>query len=242
MCDEWMPTFRLPLTPEQLHRLPRNAAYRYEVVGGQAYVSPRPRHYHALLDLRPVDADDGIPVRPVRPGDWDALVPVFVAAFRHVQPFGCLDDTTLREAAEKCLRRTASGGDGPWIEAASFVAVGPEADRPVGAILVTLLPAGDPCDTDSYHWRGPPPEDAVALRLGRPHLTWIFTAQAGHGTGTALLAAAVRSLLGLGYAELASTFLLGNDSSMLWHWRSGFRLLPYPGSWRAAQRRWRRVR
>jgi hypothetical protein len=29
---------------------------------------------------------------------------------------------------------------------------------------------------------------------------------------------------------LASTFLLGNESSMLWHWRNGFQLLQYPGS------------
>ena len=35
-----------------------------------------------------------------------------------------------------------------------------------------------------------------------------------------------------GYKELASTFLLGNESSTLWHWRMGFRLLAYPGSMR----------
>ena len=53
---------------------------------------------------------------------------------------------------------------------------------------------------------------------------------AGRGVGTALLNAAARELLALGYTELASTFLLGNESSMLWHWRNGFRLLQYPGS------------
>jgi L-amino acid N-acyltransferase YncA len=63
-------------------------------------------------------------------------------------------------------------------------------------------------------------------------LTWIFVGpwHAGHGVGTALLAHAIQGLLGLGYTELLSTFLLGNTSSMLWHWRNGFRLLPYPGS------------
>ena len=34
----------------------------------------------------------------------------------------------------------------------------------------------------------------------------------------------------LGYTELISSFILGNDSSMLWHWRNGFELLPYSGS------------
>jgi hypothetical protein len=237
MCDDWMPTIHLPLTREQLHQLPRNAAYKYELIGGEVYLSPRPRHYHAMLELRPVEADESIPLRPVCPGDWDELVPVFAAAFRGVQPFGSLDDDTRREAARQCLQRTATGGDGPWIESVSFAATVPETERLAGAILITLLPAGDPCDWDSYYWAEAPPEDCVVRRLGRPHLTWIFAAKAGHGTGTALLAAAVRGLLALGYTELASTFLLGNDSSMLWHWRNGFRLLPYPGSWRARQQR-----
>ena len=26
MCDQWMPSIKLPLTPEQFHELPRNAA------------------------------------------------------------------------------------------------------------------------------------------------------------------------------------------------------------------------
>jgi L-amino acid N-acyltransferase YncA len=54
--------------------------------------------------------------------------------------------------------------------------------------------------------------------------------EAGRGIGSALLAASVRVLKAEGYHHLWSTFVSGNDSSMLWHWRNGFRLLPYPGS------------
>ena len=50
------------------------------------------------------------------------------------------------------------------------------------------------------------------------------------GVGTALLGAAAGALRDMGFAALLSTFLVGNDSSMLWHWRAGFRLLTYPGS------------
>ncbi len=242
MCDEWMPTVVLPLSAEQFRQLPRNAAYKYERIGGQVYLSPRPKHYHALLDLRPLEADPDVRLRPFGPDDWEGLVPVFAAAFRGVQPFGSLDDGARREAARACLRRTADGGDGPWVEPASFVAFDPDEDRPAGALLVTLLPDGDPCDWDSYYWQEAPPPDCVARRLGRPHLTWVFVppTRAGQGTGTALLAAAVGALLALGYTELASTFLAGNDSSMLWHWRNGFRLLAYPGSRREMKKRWRR--
>jgi hypothetical protein len=96
------------------------------------------------------------------------------------------------------------------------------------------LPKGEPTEWESYYWREPPPPDCIAKRLGRPHLTWIFVApfHGGAGVGSTLLAAAGNALLDLGYQELCSTFLFGNDVSALWHWRNGFRLLAYPGSMR----------
>lgn len=230
MADEWMPTLRLPLAAEEFRRLPRNSAYRYEYLQGQALLTPSPRHYHALLDLHPFPSQEEPQLRRVVATDFPLLGTLFAAVFRQIQPYGSLDDPRRREAAHQALERTRSGGDGPWIEAASFV-MG-EADQPVGAIFVTLLPAGDPCDWDTYRWKEPPPPDAIERCLGRPHLTWIFVAPmyAGRGTGTALLGAAANALLRLGYRELLSTFMIGNDSSMLWHWRNGFRLLSYPGS------------
>jgi hypothetical protein len=56
------------------------------------------------------------------------------------------------------------------------------------------------------------------------------------GIGSALLGHATNALLKLGYTELASTFLLGNESSTLWHWMNGFRLISYAGSYRAMDR------
>jgi GNAT superfamily N-acetyltransferase len=233
MCDQWMSALKLPLTWEQFHRLPRNPAYKYEYFDDTAWLSPRPRYYHALLDLTDAPregADAKVVLRPVAETDWEELAPLFAAAFERQQPFGGLDDEPREAAARKALAHTRDGGDGPRVERASFVAT--DRDGAVGAILVTLLPPDDPTDWDSYHWREAPPPDAVARRLGRPHLTWVFVSPwyVGRGVGTALLNAAARELLTLGYTELASTFLLGNDSSMLWHWRNGFRLLQYPGS------------
>jgi GNAT superfamily N-acetyltransferase len=239
MCDEWMPLIKLPLTPEQFRQLPRNAAYKYEYVDDQAYLSPRARHYHAMLDLRPLEVEGGIMVQRLELQDLDRLVDVFAEAFRGVQPYGSLDDATRREAARQALERTRGGGDGPWVPQASFLALGAESSTPMGAILITLLPGGDPCDGTSYYWDEPPPADCIERRLGRPHLTWIFVSplHAGQGVGTALLAGSVRELLHMGYTELASTFLAGNDSSMLWHWRNGFRLLAYPLSLRQLRQR-----
>jgi GNAT superfamily N-acetyltransferase len=235
-----MPPLELKIGIGQFRQLPRNAAYKYEYFGGSAWLTPRPRYYHALLRLPAVAAAPTEPapvaLRRVTAGDWEAMVPIFAAAFRTQQPFGGLEDEPRRTAARKSLEQTRTGGDGPLIAQAAFVAVGEaeaDAEPPLlGALLPTLLPAGDPTDWDSYHWPEPPPPDCIAGRLGRPHLTWIFVAPslAGQGVGTALLQAAVRELVALGFTEMASTFLAGNDSSMLWHWRAGFELLAYPAS------------
>lgn len=232
MCDHWMPTIKLPLSLDQFRQLPRNAAYKFEYLAGEAYLSPYPRHYHALLRLRPVEGPVSVTLRPVRTDDFPSLTYLFSAAFQHTQPYGSLEDDLRLEAAQEALDRARSGGDGPWIERASFVAV--EEGQPVGAVFVTLLPLGDLTDWESYRWASPPPVDAIERCHGRPHLTWIFVSPwaAGQGIGTTLLAAAVRQLLAMGFAELASTFMIGNDSSMLWHWRNGFELLQYPGSQR----------
>jgi hypothetical protein len=247
MCDEWMPALQLPLSWEQFLQLPRNAAYKYEYLEGKAFLRPRPKHYHALLDLQsyaaPSDAGDldGITLCPMTVEDLPHLEPLFAAAFHRIQPFGSLDDGTQREAAQQCLLRTRSGGDGPWIEQASLVANQPDHEQRCGAIFITLLPLGDPSNWDSYYWTEPPPPDAIARRLGRPHLTWIFVApqHAGYSVGTALLSASVRVLLSMGFSQLVTTFMLGNESSMLWHWRNGFQLLPYPGSARRLRKRLR---
>lgn len=244
MCDEWMPVIKLDVGVEQFHQLPRNPAYKYEYFDRKAVLSPRPKHYHAMLDLEAVGGLAGtevlssaITLRPTRPEDFERLEPVFAGAFHFIQPFGGLDDDGRRRAAHQCLDKTRTGGDGPWIQQASLVALR-ERDL-IGAILITLLPAGDPCDWDSYHWREPPPADCIARRLGRPHMTWVFVSPwfAGHGVGTALLSATVRELRALGFTELLSTFMLGNDSSTLWHWRNGFRLLANPSSIRRFRER-----
>jgi GNAT superfamily N-acetyltransferase len=242
MCDEWMPLIQLPLTIDQFRRLPRNPAYKYEYLKQQAFLTPRPRHYHALLDLKPIENTEPVRLARIRAEELMGLDHLFAAAFHHIQPYGCLDDATRLTAARQALERTRIGGDGPWIQQASFVAR--EDERLLGAILITLLPDGDPSDEDVYHWQVPPPPDCIARRLGRPHLTWIFVApmRAGHGVGTALLSAAVQELLALGYTQLLSTFMVGNDLSMLWHWRNGFRLLAHPSSYRLMRQRWQTQR
>jgi ribosomal protein S18 acetylase RimI-like enzyme len=256
MCDEWMRPLQLEISFAEFHALPRNNAYKYEYLDGHAYLSPRPKYYHALLDLDayaaaapkgqtafseplPAGANPDVRVRPLLVSDWETMVPLLAAAFERQLPFGALEAETRQQAVRHALERTRAGGDGPVIESASLMALDGPGGSEIGAILVTLLPDADPSAWDSFHWREPPPADCIEHRLGRPHLTWIFVHPwcAGRGTGTALLTGAVGRLRALGYREMASTFLPTNDSSVLWHWRCGFRLVEYAGSTRRVERR-----
>ena len=220
MIDDWFSAIELPLNMRQFRQLPQNPAYKYEYFDGHAWLSPRPKSCHAILDLQSLTPPaDGISdrnkvvIRSLQEDDWSRLPSLFAAAFHRVQPFASLTDKTRLKAAEDCLGQTREGAEGPLVNEACLVAA--EDDAPVGATLVTL-----------------PPRLAIACAEGLPHLTWIFVGpfQARQGIGTALLGAAARALLRLGFARLASTFLVGNESSMLWHWQAGFTLLEQPWS------------
>jgi GNAT superfamily N-acetyltransferase len=234
VTDQWLSPIRLSLPSEQFLLLPRNPAYKYEWFRGEVHLSPRPRYFHALLDLEsaelPYPAE--VEVRPLDIEDWPELPNLFLRAFTNQLPFSAVAADRQAETAQTAIEWTQSGGDGPLIESACFVAwSGP---RRVGAVLVTLLPLGDPEEFDTYAWGGEVAPDAIDRCEGWPHLTWIFVDpwEAGQGVGTALLASVVTALRQRGFNDLLSTFLLGNEVSTMWHWRCGFRLLSYPGSLR----------
>jgi GNAT superfamily N-acetyltransferase len=240
MTEEWMPYLELRITHQQFQQLPRQAGYAYSYFDGVAWLSPRPRYYHAILDLTalptPPPAVPGFSTRPLSLEDWTGLPPVFASAFARQLPFSGIDADNRLRAARQSLDQTRRGGDGPLIPSACHVATTPDGNL-LGGALATLLPDTEPTSWDSFYWLEPPPEDALERRIGRPHLTWVFVANpaAGNGIGTTLLHDMAASLRRLGYNALASTFLLGNDSSMLWHWRNGFELVSHPASRRRAE-------
>ncbi|MEZ6053137.1 MAG: hypothetical protein R3C02_17395 [Planctomycetaceae bacterium] len=247
--EKWYPFIKLPLTIEQFDQLPRNPAYKYEYIEGEAWLTARPRTYHALLALEkrtPASTVEGfgreeISVRKLDEDDWEEFPSLFAWAFHRVVPFSLISVEDRLTAATQCLEHVRKGGDGPLIKDACYVARcdTAEGERLLGAILITLMQNGELERFDDPTWKEHAPDNALAAGWGRPHLTWIFTDHwnARHGIGSLLLDHAVNALLDLGYTELASTFLLGNESSTLWHWRNGFQLKSYPGSPRALDRR-----
>lgn len=233
--ERWFPRLSIPMTWEQFRQLPQHPAYQYEYRHGVATLSPRLRRYHGLLALADRRVTSGeVPadcaIEPFEDAAWSDLPELFAGAFAGTAPFSLLAPEQRLAAAQDCIVRTMTGEFGRFVQPASFVAL--ENGEPAAAILITLLQAGDLEQFDDPRWREPPPDNALVVGWGRPHVTWVFTApQAGRrGLAGALLDRTAAALLTLGYTELASTFLLGNEPSLLWHWRNGFRLLSYVGS------------
>src|SRR6266536_3567517 len=166
MSAEFFRSIKLALPIEQYRQLPRNAAFKYELIDGETWLTPRPRWYHAVLELKPFNvpasAGEDFLLRPLELADWDDLPRLFAAAFRTIQPFGSLDEDERLGAARHCLERTRSGSDGPLIGQACFVARARAEQHACGAILLTLVRDVDLTDPDERClWGEPPPADAI---------------------------------------------------------------------------------
>jgi hypothetical protein len=239
--DDHYRQVRLGISIDEFHRLPRNAAYKYEYFDAQAVLTPRPKSFNCVLDLPGLALPDPpwpVTVSPVPAARLGELADLFAAAVRPTQPFAALPPEAADAAAAACWTKTATGGDGPLVEPACFRADDPKRNQLVGGVVVTLVPEAVLTEPFAGPWKEPPPLDGVGRRLGVPHLTWAFVHpwMGRRGVGTALLAAVVPALVGLGYRHLASTFLLDNGPSALWHWRNGFRLLPQMSAmWKEAK-------
>lgn len=226
MFEDWFRRLDLPMSWEAFVSLPRHPAYRYEYANGIAEITGRAKYMHCRKCLSPADSQatnkaDDWEIRPLCEPDWSRLPHLFEQAFAGTAPFLHLDLESRKLAAESLLARTRSGGDGPFVPEACFVARSRETGEPIGAALVTLVPSR------SVIWSC---EESVGEMV--PHLTWIFVSpwESRRGLGTGLLYYASQGLTRIGYSELYSTFLQGHQASMCWHWRAGFELLGHPAS------------
>jgi GNAT superfamily N-acetyltransferase len=238
----WFGSVRAPMSVQSYERLPRHPAYKFEYWDGQLRITPRWQSHCMFLELRPFEAstraDGGIAsFRELLPGDWDVLSEVLAYAFADTPPLGLLSSRRRRWAARDWLSSARDGGEGPLVEPACVVAVDRnDSARVLGALIVTMMVGW----TRSWYARRravvPPPPPDLADGRSQPQISWVFVDPqvSGQGVATALLAKAAGALWNSGYRELASATDRGNITSMAWHWRNGFRLLPHAASARLA--------
>ncbi|TWT59042.1 hypothetical protein KOR42_24310 [Thalassoglobus neptunius] len=238
MLNDWFQDVEFEISWATFQKLPRHPAFRYEYLSERCRVSPRPRYYHARFNLEswePQTSDsicNEVVVESLGETNCDDLHDSFLQAFARTVPFCQLSESERRRSVHQLLERTFSGLDGPLHRASSHVLRERASGIILGASLITLLPSEDLERFDHPDWRASVPSDAAETNWGFPHLTWIFVASKRQrlGLSSCLLDATVSRLKDRGDRTLLSTFLLGNDQSLLWHWKMGFQLLSHVSS------------
>ncbi|SFJ11305.1 Acetyltransferase (GNAT) family protein [Planctomicrobium piriforme] len=237
MHSHWFLPVKFPLAWSEFRKLPRHPAYRFEYRRGHLQITGRPEYAHCTLPTSSTGENAPSPNGSIRILKWnefdsrarcDELFKLFAAATARTLPYSILTPARREQAAVDLIGEALDGYDGPIIPTASQIAVDAATGNLVAAILMTLVAPGSWTDFTDPNWAQTPPADPIASRWGQPHLTWVFVSpdRQRRGLGQQLLTNARLALETLGYPALASTFLLGDHGSMLWHWKQGFELLP----------------
>jgi ribosomal protein S18 acetylase RimI-like enzyme len=225
MIDDWYRQIHLRIPFEEWELLPPFAGFKSEYFDGQAVWTPRPRARNAVLEVELTDAatlsadlvswrSDQIRIEEFREPDYDVLPAIFASSFQRMPPFCTLPDDVRLKAAKDCLDHTRNGGDGDFLPNTSVVA-SDASSQIIGALLTTRWKPERSDPEPSY-------DPAYSA-----HITWVFVHPfySRDGVGTQMLASVIDRLRRDRFKHLLTTFLSGNEPSMLWHWRNGFRLL-----------------
>ncbi|MDQ3632580.1 MAG: GNAT family N-acetyltransferase [Actinomycetota bacterium] len=193
---------RFPFSVELLLRLPRHPDWKYELVDGEAWLSPRPRplgfvrRTNVPVSGASTHAAGSCALEICR--DRAAVVALIVDVWAHEDPYRSFDvdgrSADLRRDIDRSLLRPGSV-DG---------AIATDADGPCACVLVT----------------GSSP----------PALTWLTVRRdvRGRGVATALLRVVVGALAARGESVVTSHASAANLPSLRWHLARGFELTPDP--------------
>ncbi len=216
MSDQLPGPIHRQMTIEEYHDFPRHLGWKYEYYGGKIHVTRREVMVPLILDLprgrrggrseKAARQGSGEPVagltlRPVEAEDERRLFDLFIAAFSSTIDFAGYPQERFLEEARKCLRRHFGEQRGRRLPASRVAEHG---EQPVGAFLLREFERGVLLD-----------------------MAFVDPARQGSGIGTHLLEAAVRELVRGGETRLYSCCFLGNESSLAWHQRRGFREQPH---------------
>jgi len=180
-------------------RMPRRLGWQQEYYDGKAHIEPYRVFVPLVLDLRPRKVSRRAGMRSLLPADAPELDSAFLDAFAGAPEYATYPARRFRNTGSDYLERFFGNDEGAWSPASLVAAVG---RRIVAAAFIKQRPSG-------------PLLDCLLVRAEHQR----------HGWGTALVARAVTDLCQRGERELHSYALLGNQPSLAWHLRFGFREL-----------------
>jgi RimJ/RimL family protein N-acetyltransferase len=193
------------MTVDEYHLLPFEPGWKCEYWGGKAHYSPR---YHAVVTtvaVAPLDVNTDCLLRQPAESDIEALMPVYVAAFRETIEYFGHSQERIAEAARRDLMNYFAGEHG----------------RPTSATCLAIAPTAHGPNPDEETIAG---AAMVTSTENGPLLYLLFVAPQWQrrGLATTMVSAAINELYELGEKTLTSRYHIGNEQSMAWHQRFGF--------------------
>ncbi len=188
-----------PLPVEVFDAIPRRVGWWYSHNGQTAFIAPAPVFATAAKDLRPVPWATALSIVPLQPEDERRLLALFLECLR-LADYSSAPFGDPDEEARQHLRRYFGDPSRPPLECSGVALDGA---RPVGAALLSQGNVGP----------------ILAYLFVDPHYR-------RSGLATALVGRAIELLLTEGAVQLFSRYWVGNEASIAWHQRQGFRELP----------------
>lgn len=217
--DRYVTPLKLPMSIDTFWRFPHVPAYKAAYANGHAELTYQPRLSMARLAIAKREAATvpGVLIRSLDVArETEALAKLFVNAFARVPPLDAMPATTRRHAADSAVKHTATGGDGEVFKPACFAATDAGSDELIGAIIVCKI------GLRADEW----PESPLPSPL--VNLTWLFVAPQRQRRliATTLLNRSLNVLADHSVPWLVSHILQDNVPAVMFHWRSGFELVP----------------
>lgn len=193
---------QFPLSLELLHRLPRHPDWRYELVDGEAWLSPRPRPLGFVRSTAvpvPTAPTPGVEVRTVRTArDRAGVAALLVDLWSEEDPYRSFADDVRNAELQREVERAVIAPDA--LEGAVCL----DARGLCACVLVT----------------GSSP----------PALSWLSVHRdvRGRGLASAMLDIVLGAMARRGVRAVASYASAANVPSLRWHLARGFELTPDP--------------
>lgn len=198
------PSLRRKMSHEEYLDHPRLPGWSYRYADGELQAASAQVVVPLELRLpveRKAEAPPGSRLRPLAEGDDPVLVELFVEAFTDTMEYVGAGEDEIRRSARESLERGPLRRRGAR-HVVSYVAE--DAEGPVGAALFR-------------HGRKAPLLDLV----------FVVPAWQRRGLADALVTRAAERFAELGEVRLFSSAMIGNDPSLAWHRRFGFREIPH---------------
>jgi RimJ/RimL family protein N-acetyltransferase len=197
----------IPMTMEEFKLMPWKPGWKYEYWDGQTHISPRRHVVVTTVEVKTRFVNSLFRLRPVKRNDASQLITAYLEAFQDTIEYCDWEPEKIADSANTTIRDFFAGKRGNPLPV-SCLAVGIQSNVVGNELIGAAL--------------------FVKKDDERPLLDILFVLPKWQrkGLATTLVSAALNELYNNGVKTLKSLYMLGNEASLAWHRKFGFKEEP----------------